>query len=398
MALLPPGGRGIPPLYVLMIVAPASQIGTTLYLASLPAIASDLHVSLGVIQLTITVYTMAFAASQLVLGAVADRYGRRRVLLAGLALYTLCSVLCAVAPSIQWLMPARIAQAIGACAGLVVVRAVIRDSRTGANAVKAMALLSMALSAGPAFAPLLGSQVELLLGWRANFALIAAISLVSLVLSYLTVGETFRADPLARGPFRGYLLVLRSGRFMAFAISSGLIAGAFYMFLTGSPAVYLRVLHMPVALFGFIPMFWGIASMIGSWVATRLGNRFDGEAIGLAGMLVSAASFLAMVGFTLAGVGNLATLTIPLFIAGLGTGISLPNAANQAMFSIPAGIAGAGSAMIGFMQMAWATLGSLAMASVTHESPLPMAAGMAGAASLAVACYVFGMKRRTIVT
>ena len=101
MALLPPGGRGIPPLYVLMIVAPASQIGTTLYLASLPAIASDLHVSLGVIQLTITVYTMAFAASQLVLGAVADRYGRRRVLLAGLALYTLCSVLCAVAPSIR---------------------------------------------------------------------------------------------------------------------------------------------------------------------------------------------------------------------------------------------------------------------------------------------------------
>src|SRR5690606_3277677 len=102
------------------------------------------------VQYTITVYTMAFACSQLVLGAVADRHGRRPVLLIGLALYAFCSLLCAVAPGIEWLLPVRIVQAVGACAGLVMARAIIRDTRT-TDSAKAMAWLSMALSAGPAF-------------------------------------------------------------------------------------------------------------------------------------------------------------------------------------------------------------------------------------------------------
>lgn len=397
MSFFPAAGKGVPPLYVLMIVGSTSQISTTLYLASLPSIAADFNVSLSVVQYTITVYTMAFASSQLVLGAVADRYGRRPVLLIGLALYALCSLLCAVAPGIEWLLPVRIVQAVGACAGLVMARAIIRDTRT-TDSARAMAWLSMALSAGPAFAPTLGGQIELLAGWRANFALLCAITTVALVLCFFLVGETGRPSVLTRGLFRGYVAVLRSGRFMAFATSSGLTAGAFYMFLTASPAVYMGLLEMPVALYGFVPTFWGLASIIGSWVATRTSKRFDGESIGLAGMAVTACSFVAMAGFSAAGMENVATLTIPLFIGGLGTGISLPNAANQALFSLPATVAGSGSAMVGFLQMGWATVGSFIMASVLHASSLPMTAGMAVAALLAVVCYVFGMKQRTTTT
>ena len=177
----PYGSRERAPFVLIVAITACGTLGMHLIIPALPDTARSLGVSAGTIQLTITLYLIGLAIAQLLYGPVSDRFGRRPVLLAGLALFTLAGLATTAAPNAWTLVIARILQSIGACAGLVLGRAIVRDSATADRATAQLALLTLVMSAAPAIAPVLGGTATAWFGWRAAFALLAIVGAVTLV-------------------------------------------------------------------------------------------------------------------------------------------------------------------------------------------------------------------------
>ena len=174
------GSRGQAPFPLIVAVTACGTLGMHLIIPALPATAKALDVSAGTVQLTITLYLIGLAIGQLLYGPISDRFGRRPVLLVGLSLFTLAGTASAAAANAWMLVIARILQSIGACSGLVLGRAIVRDSAAPDRAAAQLALLTMVMSAAPAIAPVLGGYATAWLGWRAAFALLAIVGAATL--------------------------------------------------------------------------------------------------------------------------------------------------------------------------------------------------------------------------
>src|SRR6266478_3697348 len=169
-------------LLTLTMASSLGMVASTIYVPSVPAIASALETSITRVQLTFVGYLLAFAISMLVLGPLSDRWGRRRTIIAGLVLGALSSLACALSPTVEFLIVARVVQGVGACAGLVVGRAITRALWGREAAAQVIAGRAIAATLMQAFAPVLGGCVQGWFGWRANFTVIAVIACVAIVL------------------------------------------------------------------------------------------------------------------------------------------------------------------------------------------------------------------------
>src|SRR5215469_15501783 len=199
------GGSEVPRHRVLLLTltmtSSLGMVASTIYVPSLPAIAAALETSISRVQLTFAAYLLAFAASMLVLGPLSDRYGRRRTMICGLALTAVSSVACAVSPTIDFLIAARVVQGIGACAGLVVGRAITREVWGRKAAAQVIAGRAIAATLMQAFAPVLGGYRQGWVGWRCNFVVIAVIACMAMVLvaRYVPNGGSATALPSRGG-------------------------------------------------------------------------------------------------------------------------------------------------------------------------------------------------------
>src|SRR5215472_19346776 len=181
-------------LLTLTMTSSLGMVASTIYVPSIPAIAGAFETSIARVQLTFVGYLLAFAASMLVLGPLSDRYGRRRTILCGLALSAISSVACAVSPTIDFLIAARVVQGIGACAGLVVGRAITREVWGREAAARVIAGRAIAATLMQAFAPVLGGYLQDWVGWRANFAVVAILAVVAMLLVFRVVPGDRAAD------------------------------------------------------------------------------------------------------------------------------------------------------------------------------------------------------------
>src|SRR5215831_17314533 len=170
-------------LVTLTLVMTIGILASTIYVPSIPAIARALGTSVARVQLTFVGYLFAFAVSMLVLGPLSDRYGRRRVLFFGLTLGVLSSLACLLSPTVGFLIGARVMQGIGACAGLVVGRATIRELYGRDGAAQVIAGLAIAMTLVQSFAPIPGGYLQAWLGWRANFAAVTVFAIAALALA-----------------------------------------------------------------------------------------------------------------------------------------------------------------------------------------------------------------------
>ncbi|MEO9190054.1 MAG: MFS transporter, partial [Acetobacteraceae bacterium] len=161
-----------------------------LIIPALPATAQALRVSEPAIQLTITLYLVGLAVGQLLYGPLSDRFGRRPTLIGGLVLFTAAGILTAIAPSAETLIAARVVQALGGCAGLVLGRAIVRDSATADRAAAQLALLTLVMSMAPAIAPAIGGYATAWAGWRAGFVMLAVIGMAATIAAVLFLPET----------------------------------------------------------------------------------------------------------------------------------------------------------------------------------------------------------------
>lgn len=374
------------------------QMSTSLYVPSLPSLADALDADTAEVKLTMTVFLIAFAISQLVYGSVSDRFGRRPVLLAGMVIYVLSSIACMLAPSLEALIVGRFFQGVGACAGTAIARAVVRDRFERREATRALAIIAMAMAVSPALGPIIGGNLQVYFGWQANFMALAAFGVVVLVAAAIGLPESLRTpDPRATEPRRmigNYATLLSSGTYWGYMLVIGCCFAGLFAYMTSLPFVFIELLGFTPDLFGFVFIFTVIGYLLGSLTVSYVALRIDGDYLVLVGASLMFAGSLTMVGFVICGWVNAITIVAPMAIFMFGFGITLPNATAGAISPFPH-MAGVASALLGFFQMAMAALASVAVAVFYDETALPMALVIFATAIVAVCARVVLIPRRS---
>jgi DHA1 family bicyclomycin/chloramphenicol resistance-like MFS transporter len=364
-----------------------------LIIPALPATAKALDVSAGTVQLTITLYLIGLAIGQLVYGPISDRFGRRPVLLVGLAVFTLAGVGSAAAPNAWTLVVARILQSIGACSGLVLGRAIVRDSAAPDRAAAQLALLTLVMSAAPAIAPVLGGYATAWFGWRAAFALLAIVGAATLAFAVALLPETnaLQASPRA-SLLLNSLRLFRSRAFCGFVLGGACTTTSFYAFMAASPFILVNLLHQPAERVGlyYLLLMAGVAA--GSLSANRLAGKIrTPNALRIANSIaiVGSACFLLA---CLVGWLNVMSVIAPVVLFMVGAGMASPFALSGAVSVNPHAI-GAASGLYGFTQMAYGALCTVVVEVWRPGSVFTVAVVLFSSALLGQAALSFAVRR-----
>ena len=352
-----------------------------MYLPSFQAIARDLTASPAQVQLTLAVFFVALGIGQAFYGPLSDRFGRRRPLCFGLALYVLASAGCALARSIEALVAWRFAQALGGCAGMVIARAVVRDRFDEREAARFFSLLILVTGLAPILAPSIGGQILVFFSWRAIFWTLAGFALVGFITATFVLPESLPPERRTEGgvatALRVYARLLRDRAFMRYALSGALVISGMFAYIFGSPFVFMQIYGVRPERFGWI--FGAIA--LGLISASQLNRvvlaRVAGARILSHALVVTAAAGVILLVMAWRGVGGLAGLLGPLFVYIASLGFVLPNVIATALG--PQGRnAGTASALLGTLQFgAGATVGAL-LGVLGDGTAVPMAGLIAG--------------------
>ena len=370
------------PLHILLILGGLSAFGPLsidMYLPAFPAMAEDLGVSSEQIQLSLSVYFIGLASGQLVYGPLADRFGRRKPLLFGIGLFCVASLACALAPTLEWLLAARFAQALGGCAGMVVNRAVVRDLCEPIDAAKAFSQLMLIMGVAPILAPLAGTALLGLAGWASIFWFLTVFAGLFALAVYFFLPETLpphMAPPPLRSAFGRYIGLLREPLFMFHALTGGVAMAGMFAYISGSPYVFLELYKVPVEQYAWL--FGSIAAcfILSAQLNSRLLRRWSQLA------LIRGTTFIYMLAtVTLLLAAWLQVESLWLFLPPLVLSVAiisqvLPNASACALagHGHQAGIA---SALMGTMQFAIAGITSAAVGMLHDNTAVPMAGVMA---------------------
>lgn len=334
-------------------------LATDAYLPSLPGLARTFDAGIAAVQLTLSLFVLTFGTLQLVAGPLSDRFGRLPLLVIGLALYLAASVACALAPTLAFLIVARIFQAAGCCACLAVGRAIVRDVFTPQAGARAIAQASSILAFAPLLGPIVGSALEVRFGFRAIFVVLALFAGGLMVLTLTRFLETNRhLDPHATRPralAATYARVLRSPTFLAHTLAGAASYGGIFALITGAPFVLIGLLGVPTAQFGFAWAFCVLGYLAGTIVCRRLLAQRGIRGTLRIGGLVALAAGTALAALALAGVHHWAALVGPGFVYFFAHGINFPSAQAGSVAPFPRQ-AGAAAGLFGFLMMAFAAL------------------------------------------
>ena len=391
--------RPTAPMALLVAMMVSSQIAITIFLPSLPSMADDLGTSQAAVQIIISAYLGAFGLAQLVVGPLSDAFGRRRPLLIGLILFTVASAACAAAPNITFLIVARIFQAVGGCASIVIVRAIIRDTTDGAGSTRAMANLGMALGVTPAVAPLIGGQLEVAFGWQASFLATAAFGAAVTLATFISLQETLppadRRTTQASDLARTYWRLVRMPVFVGYGLSVGFTGAAFQAFIAGAAVAYIVVMGVPPEALGFYIISVAVAYVIGNYGSSRLSYRVGRHTMIWIGSSLTITGTLLSVILALAGLATPITLIVPLTIYSFGSGFVVPNALAGGLNAVEPPYAGAAAALGGFAQMGCGFFSTLIVAALVQTSFLQVGTVMTASVITAFLFFVFLVVRRS---
>ncbi|BBN52599.1 Bcr/CflA family drug resistance efflux transporter [Pseudomonas chlororaphis subsp. aurantiaca] len=345
------------------------------YLPAFPAMALAFGTDEKHVQLTLAAYFLGLSIGQLAYGPVADRFGRRIPLLAGVGLFTLASLACAYAPNLEWLIGARFVQALGGCAGMVISRAVVSDKCDAVGSAKVFSQLMLVMGLAPILAPMLGGLLVNLYGWQSIFIMLTLFSALAGLAVALGLPESLPAhvprQPLS-GALRQYGRLLADRVFLGHALTGGIAIAGMFAYIAGSPFVFIKLYGVPAEHFGW---FFGINA--GGFILVAQINARLLAKRGPAFLLARTVWIYLLGGLALLAVSSLHPaqlwpLLLPLFICIASLGCILPNASACAMNGQGAR-AGSASAMLGCLQFSVAA-GVAALVGVLHDgSAVPMA-------------------------
>jgi DHA1 family bicyclomycin/chloramphenicol resistance-like MFS transporter len=361
-------------LFLLAGLAALGALATNIILPAFPRIGASLGVSSQELGLTLSSFFVAFAFGQLLAGPLSDRFGRKRLVLGGLAVFAAGSVLCAFADTLSFLILGRVIQALGACTASVLSRAIARDLFDGEALARALALTMIAGAAAPGFSPLLGSAFDGLFGWRITFLAVAAFGVV-LALHYSTrTGETHPADRRASAAVSdvasAYGRLAVDPRFLLPAVSVSLVIGGLYTFFAAAPAILMSELGLTAFQLGLSFATTVLIVFAAGFLAPRLAHRWGQRTVGMIGLFITLAGSLILFAFAAAPTYTRFTAAIALYLLGMGLINPLGTAIALHPFGRQAGLA---SALLGFLQMSCAAIG----ASIASVLPLQPFASLA---------------------
>ena len=371
---------------ILGLISAVGPFAIDMYLPALPSIGADLGASIGAVQMSLLAFFAALAVGQVFVGPLADMYGRKAPLYAGLILFALGGVGSALAPTAEWLIAFRFVQGVGACAGMVVPRAIVRDLHTGAEAARLMALLMLVFSISPILAPLTGSVVIEAFGWRAVFWVVTGAAIAGMVLLATMISET-RPPELRVGSgfgsaLAGYRLLMKDRTFLGLSFIGSFGVASFFIYLSSSSFVMID--HYGMTPTGFSMAF--SVNAVGFFAMAQLTGWLTGR-YGLARVVRTAVTgyasvMTALLAVFLAGIDSLAVLMALLFVGYGFLGLVIPSTAVLALEDHGA-IAGTASALMGTLQFVTGAVAMLVAGLFFDGTPLPMVAGIAGAALIA---------------
>ena len=389
-----PDSRAIAVLLTLLVAF--GPLSTDLYLPSLPTLVRVFGSDIATVQLTLSVFLVGFAVSQLVYGPLSDRFGRRPVLIGGIAVFVVASAACTLAGSIEQLIAARFFQALGSCCGPVLGRAVVRDVYGRERAASVLAYMAMAMALAPAIGPAAGGYLTVLFGWRANFVFLTVFGVAILAAVWLMLEETNRRrDPTALMPRRlvaNYASLARSRTFAGYTLCLAATYSGMFAFISGSSFVLIEQFGLSPERYGMAFGVIVVGFMIGTFSAGRLTRRLGVDRLIGAGSTLSGLCGLAGLALAVARVDHTAAILAPMFGFMIGAGLLMPNAQAGGLGPFPT-MAGTASALMGFTQMGLAAASGILVGSLQDGTQVPMMASVCAGALVAAASYRFLVRR-----
>ncbi|MEP7205825.1 MAG: multidrug effflux MFS transporter [Casimicrobiaceae bacterium] len=367
-----------------------SPLAMDIYLASMPSMTVAFAATPAEVQLTLSLYMYGLGVAQLVAGPLSDRFGRRPLLVAGLAGFVAASLACAAASTIHALITARIVQAVSIAVVAVVPRAVARDLYSGTDAAHVLSLMGMVLGISPIVAPILGSHLHAWFGWQANFVFVAFYGAVALASVVTALPETLgRRDPGALAPrtiLRNFRRLLGSRAFAGYLLVAAFTSSGLFAFLAGSAFVFVTVLGQSEQGFGLL---FG-AVMLGNFSGATLGSRLVrrwgiDRMIGRAGIVMTCAGGV-LAALAWGGVTSPWAVVVPMFFYMAALMMTLPQAMAGALTPFPT-IAGSAASLLSFVQFVVASSAALLVGFTFDGTARPMATVIACAGLLAFVSF-----------
>ncbi|WP_028008778.1 multidrug effflux MFS transporter [Solimonas flava] len=356
-----------------------------MYLPSFPALQAHFGADAAAVQATLSAFFIGLAIGQLVYGPLADRYGRRKPLLFGMAVYALASAGCIFAPSIEGLVLLRFVQALGGSAGMVIVRAMVRDRFPPQQMAQVLSAMMAVMGIAPVLAPTIGGQVFHAFGWQGIFAALTLFGAFCMLLAARVLPETIaqrRAHGVAEVA-RSYLHLLGHRRFMGYALAGGTAQGAMFAYISVAAFVFIDAYQLSPLHFSWLFGMNAAGLIVASQLNALALRRLPAQRVMRRALVSSAGASCVLLLDAVTGFGGLAGIVVPLFFAIASLGFSFPNATAAAMapFGDRAGIA---SALLGTLQFTIAAVTG-AIAGALHDgTPVPMGAVMAACGITAV--------------
>ena len=362
-----------------------------MYLPALPTLAAEFAVDAARVQHTVSAYLFGMAVGQLVFGPLADRHGRKWPLIGGLALFTASSAGCALASSIEAFVLLRVAQALGGAAGMVVIRAVIRDRFDALQSAQVLSSMMLVMGVAPILAPLAGGWILVAGSWHWIFWFLAAFAALCIVLVIAHLEESHppeRRSASLGHALAGLLPVGRDVRFLGPALVFISALGGFFSYLAAPPFVFIQYFGVPAQHFGW---YFG-ANALGFITMTQFNRRFvtrhgPRRVMGW-GVRTLGAAAVALLASALTGTGGFAGIVAPIFVAIAAMGLIAPNATAVAMAPFGARAGGA-SSLLGTAQSLFGVLSSSAVGWVAASGAIPMAAIVFACGAISFLAYLF---------
>jgi DHA1 family bicyclomycin/chloramphenicol resistance-like MFS transporter len=369
-----------------------------MYLPSLPEVTESLHAPAATVQLTLTACLAGMALGQLAVGPMSDRWGRKRPLLIGLAVYVVATALCALAPTVELLVAFRLAQGLAGAAGIVIARAVVRDLYDGVAMARFFSTLMLIGGVAPIVAPLIGGQILRVTDWRGVFVVLTAVGALLAGFVWAKLPETLPPAERHGGgvgeALRSMRALLADRSFTGYMLTGGFAFAALFAYISASPFVVQEIYGASPQTFSLL---FGVNS-VGLVVVGQINGKVLVGRVGLDRVLgvglavvIAAATALLLMALGAFGEVGLAPVAAALFVLMSAMGLTLPNTQALALMRVRHA-AGSASALLGTSSFLIGAVASPLVGVAGEDTAVPMAVVQLAAALVALACFV-GMCR-----
>jgi MFS transporter, DHA1 family, multidrug resistance protein len=380
---------------ILGTLSAISPFSIDMYLPGFPAIAKDLNTTVAKVQLSLSSYFIGISIGQLFYGPLLDRFGRKKPLYFGLALYLLASIGCALAISVESLIVFRFLQALGGCVGLVASRAMIRDIFPVSEIAKVFSLLMLVIGVSPLLAPTLGGYVTVAFGWHYIFIILAVMSALILAGVHYVLPESREPDKsilLKPKPIlKNFIIVLKTPQFYTYTFTGAIAASGLYAYISGSPYVFIEIYKVSAEHYGWIFALIAIGIIGSSQLNTILLRRLKSEQIIVGALTCQSITGLLLVTGAYFGFTGLGSSIFLIFIFLCCQGFSFPNSSALALTPFIRN-AGSASALMGSVQMALGAIATVMVSILSNHTALPMTGVMAFCAISSLSVLLIGRR------